>query len=445
MWILKDASGKNVAGKYQYGDSGHARKRAEKDYGGRLFWENELTEFIGKDKNGKIWYRIKYRESNPMKKKRKGNPQRITQAWLEKRVGLINQMLKRPETAYTQTKDGLKSNAGHFYIDSAYGGVGLEMMAKGGGAHAINGGHVPKRELSNFMDGFIAAIREIQSSRVSNPSKRKAKAKKKTTRKKNPKDTDRVFYASNAVYSVEFNGNGWYVFRNDNYGTHVEHFAGPGDKGKKDAISYLKALKKHTAAAPKKNPVGAVKSKGFIIASFAPIYNEVVYALDSKGARMDFRKTNAKVWKTENGAGAAAVNIANGWGEPVIVAPVNTSVKQIESYFPGVRKRGKAARRRNPVGPTQRELDSAANLFKDFTGDHPEDMKSVKLPVPKTGLAIGELDGVLYTTIRDGKTEHYQHDFKKGSRPLLASSHDGKSLHILGGEYEFTERGIEDK
>ena len=106
---------------------------------------------------------------------------------------------------------------------------------------------------------------------------------------------------------------------------------------------------------------------------------------------------------------------------------------------------GKVLRGRNPVGPTQRELDSAANLYKDFTGEHPNRMKKVKLPVPKTGLVIGALDGVLYTTIRDGKTEAYIHEFKEGSRPTLVSSHDGESLHILGGEYEFTERGIEDR
>jgi len=72
-------------------------------------------------------------------------------------------------------------------------------------------------------------------------------------------------------------------------------------------------------------------------------------------------------------------------------------------------------------------------------------MRTVRIRNPKTGLVVGDLDGVLYTTVRDGKTEHYQHDFKKGSRPLLAASSDGKSLHILGGEYEFTERGIEDR
>jgi hypothetical protein len=69
----------------------------------------------------------------------------------------------------------------------------------------------------------------------------------------------------------------------------------------------------------------------------------------------------------------------------------------------------------------------------------------VKLKSPKSGLVIGELDGVLYTTVRDGKTERYIHRFRKRSRPRLIASHDGKSLHILGGEYEFTERGIVDK
>jgi hypothetical protein len=70
-------------------------------------------------------------------------------------------------------------------------------------------------------------------------------------------------------------------------------------------------------------------------------------------------------------------------------------------------------------------------------------LTKIKIRNPKTGLVIGKLDGVLYTTVRDGKEEAYIHDFEKGSRPLLISSHDGESLHILGGDYEFTERGIE--
>ena len=51
----------------------------------------------------------------------------------------------------------------------------------------------------------------------------------------------------------------------------------------------------------------------------------------------------------------------------------------------------------------------------------------------------------MYDTVRDGESEKYIHRFKKRSRPLLVSSSDGKSLHILGGEYEFTDRGIVDK
>jgi hypothetical protein len=58
---------------------------------------------------------------------------------------------------------------------------------------------------------------------------------------------------------------------------------------------------------------------------------------------------------------------------------------------------------------------------------------------------IGDCDGILYTTVRDGVTESYIHKFKKKSRPVLASSFDGKQLLILAGGYEFTERGIVDK
>ena len=112
--------------------------------------------------------------------------------------------------------------------------------------------------------------------------------------------------------------------------------------------------------------------------------------------------------------------------------------------------RGKIAsrtgrRNKNPVGPTARQIDNAKGLFKDFRGDEPESAQKVRLRNPKVGFVVGEMDGVLYTTVRDGKTEKYIHKFRKKSRPLLVSSHDGNSLHIIGGEYEFTERGIVDR
>ena len=100
---------------------------------------------------------------------------------------------------------------------------------------------------------------------------------------------------------------------------------------------------------------------------------------------------------------------------------------------------------RNPVPPTRGQVNDAKNLFRDFRGDDPAGMRKVQLRNPKTGLVIGELDGVLYTTVRDGKREKYIHEFKTKSRPLLVSSSDGESLHIIGGKYAFTESGINDR
>ncbi len=72
-------------------------------------------------------------------------------------------------------------------------------------------------------------------------------------------------------------------------------------------------------------------------------------------------------------------------------------------------------------------------------------LQVVNIPKQDTAFAIGQLDGVLYTTVRDGKKEAYVHEFKARSRPLLAASFDGENLYILNGEYAFTDRGIEDR
>jgi hypothetical protein len=96
------------------------------------------------------------------------------------------------------------------------------------------------------------------------------------------------------------------------------------------------------------------------------------------------------------------------------------------------------------VPPTRGQIEQAKDLFREFTGENPEHLNKVKIRTPKTGLVIGELDGVLYTTVRDGETEKYVHEFKRKSRPLLVASSDGQSLHIIGEGYEFTERGIVD-
>ncbi len=99
------------------------------------------------------------------------NPDRITTAWLEKRIGLVNDMLGRPKTQYTEKAGGgLTGNRGHLFIDHAYGGVKVAEMAGGGtGENNISEGYVPKKELNNFINGMIAAIRLIENKRRRNP------------------------------------------------------------------------------------------------------------------------------------------------------------------------------------------------------------------------------------------------------------------------------------
>jgi len=92
------------------------------------------------------------------------------------------------------------------------------------------------------------------------------------------------------------------------------------------------------------------------------------------------------------------------------------------------------------------KIKEGVELYENFTGHQAE--KAFKVPKPKIPdvmVAIGEVTGIMYSTIRDGKLEQYIHEFKKGSRPLFAVSHDGKSLVLLGGAFRFTERGIEDR
>lgn len=179
------------------------------------------------------------------------------------------------------------------------------------------------------------------------------------------------------------------------------------------------------------------KSTGFV--TFLNIVNGSVFGWGTKGQALLFKeKSRASRTASELGATLKTFDVG--------IADDNTTVAQIKAACRPKAKSRTGRRKKNPVGPTQKEVDAANDLYRDFRGQHPEKLTKVRMQnPPKVGLVIGELDGVLYTTVRDGKTEHYQHDFRKKSRPLLVTDHDGKALHIHGGEYEFTERGIEDR
>jgi hypothetical protein len=115
----------------------------------------------------------------------------------------------------------------------------------------------------------------------------------------------------------------------------------------------------------------------------------------------------------------------------------------------------KSIRPKNPVPPSSKAgmvsyadrdaISRAADLYQRFSGHDAEIVGKVRVnPMPKVGVAVGEVDGILYTTVRDGVLEKYIHKFRKADKPLFVVSPDGKSLHLVGGNYTFTERGIVD-
>lgn len=105
-----------------------------------------------------------------------------------------------------------------------------------------------------------------------------------------------------------------------------------------------------------------------------------------------------------------------------------------------------ASPRNNPESVA---LEEAAHKLEEFSGHPAKHVLKVNQPETRQGLVIGELRVLEYVTKREGinrdKLTRWAHTFRKKSRPLLAVSKDGKQLLIVGGRYEFTEAGIEDR
>jgi len=113
--------------------------------------------------------------------------------------------------------------------------------------------------------------------------------------------------------------------------------------------------------------------------------------------------------------------------------------------MPIKRGRRKLLKRNPDSWDRRRERSRAARLYEDFSGHEAEELGSFDLgPVPKMAVVIGELEAVIYNTVRDGVHERYIHKFKVAARPMFAVTVEGKQLLLLGGNYDFTERGIVD-
>jgi hypothetical protein len=107
---------------------------------------------------------------------------------------------------------------------------------------------------------------------------------------------------------------------------------------------------------------------------------------------------------------------------------------------PSSRAKTRASISNNP------DVKKAARLYERFSGHEAEGIGRIKVKaLPKVGVAIGTIDGIMYTTIRDGREEKYIHQFRAKDKPIFVVSPDGKQLFMIGGAYDFTERGIVDR
>jgi hypothetical protein len=93
----------------------------------------------------------------------------------------------------------------------------------------------------------------------------------------------------------------------------------------------------------------------------------------------------------------------------------------------------------------KKAVQKAVTLFESFREARPRRVGVVKMNVPAAVAVMGYVEGIDYRTTHAGKVTLYHHDFEPGSRPLLAVSSNGRQLLLLGGRYEWTERGIVDK
>jgi len=91
-----------------------------------------------------------------------------------------------------------------------------------------------------------------------------------------------------------------------------------------------------------------------------------------------------------------------------------------------------------------RKIKKAIQLFKRFRGNEPEFIDQYDVEKVDVAMLIGQCDGVMYTTVRDGKKESYIHEFTGKSKPMLAASWNGEQIVFIGGNYSFTEEGIKD-
>ena len=105
--------------------------------------------------------------------------------------------------------------------------------------------------------------------------------------------------------------------------------------------------------------------------------------------------------------------------------------------------------RRNPrakvVRPTPLEERAAVQLFQRFHGMRPKRINTVRVQLPRALMQVGPVPFMYYLAPWKGRETLFKHTFAKHARPMLAATHDGRALYLVGGDYDFTKDGIVDR
>jgi hypothetical protein len=144
---------------------------------------------------------------------------------------------------------------------------------------------------------------------------------------------------------------------------------------------------------------------------------------------------------------------SNGTGRAYGFAIASAKARYLLRRFPVLREKGYHVWLRKADGPRGNPeslgIEQAAKKLEEFSGHDATQVIKAQISNQREGLVIGELKSLEYVTQRDGinknRLTRWLHNFRKSSRPLLAVTKDGNQLHIVGGRYEFTEAGIEDR
>lgn len=200
-----------------------------------------------------------------------------------------------------------------------------------------------------------------------------------------------------------------------------------------------KTVKKKDSPRRKNNPrprTGLVKNFAVFLTKVTPagkmVGKRYYYDIISEGWHTDLRQLYTEN-RAKNIAGREGKNALDklpaGWGVAVEKKPV-----------------AGRGRKPNPVPASKAyKAKQAIERYEDFTGHKADHYYNIQMDWPDVGLQVGHCDGILYSTVRDGVREKYIHRFKQSARPVLAASHDGEQLALIGGNFEFTARGIVDK